>query len=81
MKLNKRQIQKIIQEEKAKILSEQFFDERDRDEVSYNIINHVIKFLQVEYPHEGEMEELVEDVSNFILSYEEFLQRNKGSYL
>ena len=81
MKISKRQLKRIIREEKTKILEEQFFDDRDRDEVSYNIVNYVIKFLQVEAPDDMEMEELIEDVSNFIQSYEGALEDNKGSYL
>ena len=81
MKLSKRQLKRIIREERTKILEEQFFDDRDRDEVSYNIVNYVISFLQVEAPDDMNMEELIEDVSNFIQSYEESLQDNKGSSL
>ena len=81
MKITKRQLKRIIREEKTKVLREQFFDDRDRDEVSYNIVNYVIKFLQVEAPDDMEMDELIEDVSNFIQSYEGTLQDNKGSYL
>jgi hypothetical protein len=81
MKITKRHLKQIIKEEKAKVLREGFFDERDREEVAYNIVNYVTKFLQAEFPDDAEMDELIADVANFIQSYEQSMQDNKGSYL
>jgi len=81
MKISKRQLKRIIKEEKTKVLREGFFDERDRDEVSSNILTYIIRYLQVEFPDDASMDEMIEDISNFIMSYEESLHRNKGSYL
>ena len=88
MKITKRQLRRIIREEKAKLIKENyderksdFFADGEREQNASDILEFIIRALQVKFPDQAKFDELAEDISDFLYAYEQQIKTNKGTYL